>query len=111
MGRIEIFDDQDESGYSVSEGSYSIPHAAAKQFEDFIESIETDLPIHIELGNHEWCTEECAKSLGFTDSEQMREPEASAAYRRKKNDEYARGEGYKDWDDLLANSKWTKKKD
>ncbi len=110
MGRIEIFDNQSGSGYQIDEGSYSIPHAAARQFEDFIESIETDLPIHIEIGNHEWCTEECAKSLGFTDSDQMREPEASAAYRRKKNDEYARGEGYKDWDDLLANSKWTKKK-
>jgi hypothetical protein len=110
MGRIEIFDNQDESGYAVSEGSYSIPHGAAKQFEDFIESIETDLPINIEIGSHEWCTEECAKSLGFTDSDQMREPEASEAYRRKKNDAYAIEQGYKDWDDLLANSKWKKKK-
>jgi hypothetical protein len=110
MGRIEIFDNQDESGYAVSEGSYSIPHGAAKQFEDFIESIETDLPINIEIGSHEWCTEECAKSLGFTDSDQMREPEASEAYRRKKNDAYAIEQGYKDWDDLVANSKWKKKK-
>jgi hypothetical protein len=110
MGRIEIFDNQDESGYAVSEGSYSIPHGAAKQFEDFIESIETDLPINIEIGSHEWCTEECAKSLGFTDSDQMREPEASEAYRRKKNDEFAMSKGYKDWDDLVANSKRKKKK-
>jgi len=110
MGRIEIFDKKTESGYQVDEGIYSLPHEVAKQFEDFIESIETDLPIEIKIGSHEWCEEECAKSLGFTDSDQMREPEAIKEYQRKKNDEYARSEGYKDWDDLVANSKWTKKK-
>jgi hypothetical protein len=109
MGRIEVFDSKDESGYQVHEGSYSLPFEAASQFEDFIESIETDLPIHIELGSHEWCVEECAKSLGFIDSDQMREPEAVKAYRRKKNDEFAVSQGYKDWDDLMANSKWVKK--
>lgn len=109
MGRIEIFDDQDESAYQIDEGIYSVPYEIADKFRDFIESLETDLPIHIEIGNHEWCEEECAKSLGFTDSDQMREPEASAAYRRKKNDEYAMSKGYKNWDDLLANSKFTKK--
>ena len=82
---------------------------AASQFEDFIESIETDLPIEIKIGSHKWCEEECAKSLGFTDSDQMREPEVIKAYQRKKNDEYAKSQGYKDWDDLMANSKWTKK--
>jgi hypothetical protein len=110
MGRIEIFDKQTESGYQVDEGIYSLPHEVAKQFEDFIESIETDLPIEIKIGSHEWCEEECAKALGFTDSDQMREPEAVKAYQRKKNDEYAKSQGYKDWDDLVANSKWTKKK-
>ena len=109
MGRIEVFDSKDESGYQVHEGSYSLPFEAASQFEDFIESIETDLPIEIKIGSHEWCEEECAKSLGFTDSDQMREPEAVKAYRRKKNDEFAVSQGYKDWDDLMANSKWVKK--
>ena len=110
MGRIEIFDKENESGYQIDEGIYTLPHEVASQFEDFIESIETDLPIEIKIGSHEWCEEECAKSLGFTDSDQMREPEASAAYRRKKNDTYAVEQGYKDWDDLVANSKWSKKK-
>jgi hypothetical protein len=109
MGRIEIFDKENESGYQVDEGIYTLPHEAASQFEDFIESIETDLPINIQIGNHEWCEEECAKSLGFTDSDQMREPEVIKAYQRKKNDEYAKSSGYKDWDDLIANSKWVKK--
>ena len=109
MGRIEIFDKENESGYQVDEGIYSLPHEVASQFEDFIESIETDLPIEIKIGSHEWCEEECAKSLGFTDSDQMREPEVIKAYQRKKNDEYAKSSGYKDWDDLIANSKWVKK--
>jgi hypothetical protein len=109
MGRIEIFDKENESGYQVDEGIYTMPFEAASQFEDFIESIETDLPIEIKIGSHEWCEEECAKSLGFTDSDQMREPEAVKAYRRKKNDEFAVSQGYKDWDDLMANSKWLKK--
>jgi len=110
MGRIEIFDSQDESGYAVSEGIYTMPFVAANQFEDFIESLETDLPINIEIGSHQWCETECAKSLGFETVEEMRDPEIIRAFQRKKNDEYAQKQGYKDWDDLLANSKFAPKK-
>ena len=109
MGRIEIFDSQDESGYAVSEGIYTMPFVAANQFEDFIESLETDLPINIEIGSHQWCETECAKSLGFETSEEMRDPDNVKAYQKKKNDEYAQERGYKDWDELLANSKFAKK--
>lgn len=109
MGRIEIFDSQDNSGYAVSEGSYSMPFVAANQFEDFIESLETDLPINIEIGSHQWCELECAKSLGFETVEEMRDPEKIKAFQRKKNDIYAQEQGYKDWDDLMANSKWNLK--
>ena len=110
MGRIEIFDSEDESGYAVSEGIYTMPFVAANQFEDFMESLQTDLPINIEIGSHEWCDSECAKSLGFKDSEEMRDPENVKEYRKKKNDVYAQEKGYKDWDDLLANSKFAPKK-
>ena len=106
MGRIEIFDAQDESGYAVSEGIYTMPFVAACQFEDFIESLETDLPINIEIGSHQWCETECAKSLGFETVEEMGDPDNVKAYQKKKNDEYAQEQGYKDWDDLLANSKF-----
>jgi hypothetical protein len=106
MGRIEIFDREDESGYAVSEGIYTMPFVAANQFEDFIESLQTDLPINIEIGSHEWCEKECAKSLGFKDSEEMRDPENVKEYRKKKNDEYAKERGFKDFDDLWANSKF-----
>ena len=109
MGRIEVFDREDESGYQVHEGAYTMPFEAANQFEDFIESLETDLPIEIKIGSHKWCEEECAKSLGFKDSEEMRDPEKVKEYRHKKNDEFAREQGYEDWEDLLNKSKWTKK--
>jgi len=71
-----------------------------------MESLQTDLPINIEIGSHSWCESECAKSLGFKDSEEMKDPEKVKEYRRKKNDEYAKEQGYKDWDDLMANSKF-----
>lgn len=106
MGRIEVFDSEDESGYAVSEGIYTMPHIAANQFEDFIDSLQTELPINIEIGSHQWCENECAKSLGFETPEEMRDPEKVKAFQRKKNDIYAQGRGYKDWDDLMANSKF-----
>lgn len=109
MGRVEIFDKENESGYQVSEGIYTMPFEAANQFEDFIESIETDLPINIEIGSHEWCERECARDLGFDSVEDMRDKDKIEEYRKKKNDEYAKAEGYEDWNDLLAKSKWTKK--
>jgi hypothetical protein len=110
MGRIEVFDSEDESGYAVSEGIYTMPHVAASQFEDFMDSLETELPINIEIGSHSWCEKECAKSLGFETPEEMRDPENVRAFQRKKNDIYAKERGYKDWDDLLANSKFAPKK-
>jgi hypothetical protein len=83
-----------------------MPHVAANQFEDFIESLETDLPINIEIGSHKWCEYECAKDLGFENVEEMRDPEKIKEYRKKKNDIYAQEQGYKDFDDLLKNSKF-----
>ena len=97
------------NGNQVHEGIYTMPHMAANQFEDFIESLQTDLPIEIKIGSHKWCADECAKALGFKDDGEMRDPQKVEEYRHKKNDEFAQEQGYKDWDDLLANSKWLKK--
>ena len=110
MGRIEVFDEEDRSGYPVTEGIYTMPHIAASQFEDFIDSLETELPINIEIGSHEWCERECARALGFETPEELRDPHKVKEYRRKKNDEYrrkrndihAQEKGYKDWDELMA---------
>lgn len=106
MGRIEIFDSQDESGYAVDEGIYTMPFVAANQFEDFMDSLETDLPIHIQIGSHEWCEKECTKALGFENPDELRDPEKIKKFQEKKNDEYARARGFKDFQDLYDNSKF-----
>jgi hypothetical protein len=110
MGRVEVFDRQDESGYQIHEGFYCMPFESANQFESFIESIQTDLPIHFQIGDMGWCERECARDLGFTGPAEMKDQEKVKEYRRKKNDEYAVSKGYKDWDDFMANSKFGLKK-
>jgi len=108
MGRIEIYDSQDESGYAVSEGEYCMPFEAARKFEEFIEALTTDLPIQIDIGSVKWCNKECADELGI-DPELMHDDATKKAYWRKKNDIYAVEKGYKDWDDLVAHSKFAPK--
>ena len=110
MGRIEIFDKQSESGYQIAEGSYCMPFVSANQFEDFIESIETDLPISINIGSHDWCEEACAIDLGFENAAAMNDKANVKAYRDKLNDEFAVEQGYKDFEDLKANSKFLNNK-
>lgn len=105
MGRIEVFDSENESGYAVHEGSYCMPFVASNQFEDFINSLETDLPIHFGIGSVDWCRVECAKELGI-DAELMNDMETKKQYYKQKNDEYAQSKGYKNFDDLMANSKF-----
>lgn len=106
MGRVEIFDSQNESDYAVDEGIYTMPFISANQFEDFMDSLQTDLPIHIEIGSHKWCENECAKSLGFETPDEMRDPDKIKEFQKKKNDEYARTRGFKDFEDLYNNSKF-----
>lgn len=108
MGRIEVFDRENESGYAVHEGFYCMPFEAAAKFEKFIDELETDLPMHFDIGSVDWCNEECAKELGI-EVEKMNDQETKKAYYHKKNDEYARERGYKDWDELVANSKFAGK--
>jgi len=108
MGRIEVFDSQDESGYQVHEGFYCMPFEAAAKFEDFIDNLETDLPIHFDIGSVDWCNVECAKELGI-EPDKMHDMETKKSFYRMKNDVYAKEQGYKNWDELLANSKFAPK--
>jgi len=103
MGRIEIFDNQSESGYAVDEGTYCIPFVAASQFEDFIESLETDLPINIEIGNHKWCQQAVSEELGIP-VDKLNDTETKKEFYRKKNDLEAQEKGFKDWDDYLSST-------
>jgi hypothetical protein len=103
MGRVEIFDRQNDSGYQVDEGVYCMPFEAANQFEQFIQNIETDLPINIEMGTMGQCRAAVAEELGIPE-DKLNDAETQKAYYKKKNDEYAQSLGYKDFDDQLANS-------
>jgi hypothetical protein len=103
MGRIEIFDNQDGCGYATAEGDYCMPFEAAAKFEEFIESLTTDLPIQIDIGSVGWCKRECANELGI-DPELMHDMETKKAFYREKNNKYAIEQGYKDWDDLITQS-------
>jgi hypothetical protein len=105
MGRIEIFDRQDKSGYATAEGTYCIPFVAASQFEDFIESLETDLPINIEIGSHQWCQQAVSEELGIP-VDKLNDPETKKEFYRKKNDLEAQEKGFKDWNDYLSSTEF-----
>jgi hypothetical protein len=105
MGRVEIFDRQNDSGYQIDEGTYCMPFEAANQFEQFIENIETDLPINIEMGTFKQCKAAVAEELGIPE-DKLNDAETQKEFYKKKNDEYAQSLGFKDFDDQLANSRF-----
>lgn len=100
MGRVEIFDRKNDSGYQIDEGAYCMPFEAANQFEQFIENIETDLPINIEIGTHKACQDAVAEELGIP-VDKLNDIETKKLFYRKKNDIFAQEKGFKDWDEYL----------
>jgi hypothetical protein len=64
-GRIEVYDEEDLSGYAVAEGMFCLPYEVSQQIEDFFESLETDLPLYLNMGSISWCKQETAKALGI----------------------------------------------
>ena len=108
MGRVEVFDRQNDSGYQIDEGSYCMPFEAANQFEQFIENIETDLPINIEMGKYEQCRAAVAEELGIPE-DKLNDLETKKAFYRMKNDKYAQELGFKDWDEYLDSTELGKK--
>jgi hypothetical protein len=103
IGRVEIFDRQNDSGYQVDEGAYCMPFEAANQFEQFIENIETDLPINIEMGTMGQCRAAVAEELGIPE-DKLNDPDTQRDYYRKKNDEDSQKRGFKDFQDELEKS-------
>jgi hypothetical protein len=103
MGRVEIFDRQNDSGYQIDEGVYCMPFEAANQFEQFIENIETDLPINIEMGTMNQCRAAVAEELGIPE-DMLNDMDTKKAFYRKKNDEDSQKRGFKDFDDELEKS-------
>jgi len=104
MGRVEIFDSKEDTGYATAEGTYCMPFVAANQFEDFIESLETDLPIEINIGSYDWCVSECEKDLGI-EKGKLNDSDTKKMFYSQKNDRIAQELGFKDWNDYLGNTK------
>ena len=92
IGRIEVSDGENESGYPVHEGAYWMPHNAARQFEEFIDSMETELPVLIQIGSSEWCQSECASALGFSSPEEMNRPEKISEFWKSKREQQGNSE-------------------
>lgn len=65
MGRIEVYDRENESGFASDEGTYCMPFEAAAKFEDWIESIRTDFPMQFNLGSVDQCATAASKELGI----------------------------------------------
>jgi hypothetical protein len=105
MGRVEIFDRQNDSGYQVDEGVYCMPFEAANQFEQFIENIETDLPINIEMGTMAQCRAAVAEELGIPE-DKLNDTETKKEFYKKKNDDYAVEKGFKDYDEYLDSTEF-----
>lgn len=103
MGRIEIFDKQNDSGYQIDEGTFCMPFVASNQFEDFINSLETDLPINIEIGSMKQCQQAVSEELGIP-VEKLNDEETKKLFYKKKNDIFAQEQGFKDWDDYLEST-------
>lgn len=83
MGRVEIFDEKNDSGYAINEGTYCMPFIAANQFENFIESLETEYPIQISIGSVEECAKAVSEELGIPE-DMLNDMDTKKAYYNKK---------------------------
>lgn len=101
MGRIEVVDQNSTSSYHTDEGTYCMPYEAASQFEHFINSLQTDLPIQIAIGSVMNCQEECAKALGLNSVEDMRREEIIEKFNTQKREDYALSQGFKSWEEYV----------
>ena len=101
MGRIEIFDRESTSSYQIDEGTYCMPHETAAQFEDFIENLETDLPIQVEMGRVHTCEIACAEALGLSKKEDLRDEKIIEELNKNRRDSFAQSEGYENWDSYI----------
>ena len=86
-GRVEIFDSEDESGYSVDEASYFVPKSSMDDFYKFIDDLETDFPMTLSFGNIEQCQKAVSEKLGIP-VDKLNDKETKQKYYRQKYREY-----------------------
>lgn len=86
IGRIEVFDEQDKTGYQVHEGTFCLPLEVASQLEDMFDELETDYPIMLKLGSMDWCKEAVAEALGVP-VDKLNDPETAERFYAKREAE------------------------
>ena len=62
-GTILTYDSESETEKPVMIGRYNVPIEVANQFQDFVESLETEFPLFISFGTEQLCKQEAAKEL------------------------------------------------
>lgn len=62
-GTILTYDSESETEKPVMIGRYNVPIEVANQFQDFVESLETEFPLFISFGTEQSCKQEAAKEL------------------------------------------------
>lgn len=62
-GTILTYDSESETEKPVMIGKYNVPIEAANQFQDFVESLETEFPLFVSFGTEQLCKQEAAKEL------------------------------------------------
>lgn len=93
-GTILTYDSESEQERPISIGRYNVPIEAANQFQDFVESLETEFPLFINFGTEQLCKQEAARDLMVP-----------VAQLTKKVDSYEEDDQY----DTKQNKKLTKK--
>jgi hypothetical protein len=85
-GRIEMYDNENPTGYASEEFFYCVPYDMSEKFENFFEDLETDLPFHVEFWSMNDCREACAEALGIT-VEQLQDREFVKQWQEKQKDQ------------------------
>lgn len=62
-GTILTYDSESEVEKPIMIGRYNIPIELVNQFQDFVESLETEFPLFVSFGSEQSCKQEAAREL------------------------------------------------
>jgi len=89
-GRIEIYDDEDESEYAIDEGSYWVPLKDEWKVRDFFDDLETTDPLYIRVGSFEDCQKAVSDKVGV-EVDKLNDKEEVKKFSKKRYQEYLNG--------------------
>ena len=86
-GRIEIYDRENDSGYSVDEGTYWVGLQDEWKVRDFFDSLETNMPLKISIGSMADIEQATADEVGVP-VDKLRDEDVKKEYAQKRHQEY-----------------------